>query len=96
MESKLRQLVLKLEFVESLKLAHPYVKGFDRVSHCINDEEVSEVAFNRMSEAVINRTQEEAMKEPGYRTVYTTTFYIGLAIAPKQGGCTVAACFQSY
>ncbi|KAG8930246.1 polynucleotide adenylyltransferase [Tulasnella sp. 417] len=85
-ESKLRQLVLKLEFVESLKLAHPYVKGIERVAHCINDEEVSEVAFNKISEAVINRTQEEAAKEPGYRTVYTTTFYIGLAIAPKQAG----------
>lgn len=79
--------MLKLEFVESLKLAHPYVKGFERVAHCINDEEVSEVAFNRISDTVINRTQEEAAKEPNYRTVYTTTFYIGLAIAPKQGMC---------
>ncbi|KAG8948098.1 polynucleotide adenylyltransferase [Tulasnella sp. 424] len=85
-ESKLRQLVLKLEFVESLKLAHPYVKGFERVVHCIDEEEVSEVAFNRISDAVVNRTQEEAAKEPGYRTVYTTTFYIGLTIAPKQAG----------
>ncbi|KAG8913616.1 polynucleotide adenylyltransferase [Tulasnella sp. 417] len=85
-ESKLRQLVLKLEFVEALKLAHPYVKGIERVAHCINDEEVSGVAFNRISDAVINRTQEEAAQEPGYRTVHTTTFYIGLAIAPKQAG----------
>ncbi|KAG8921355.1 polynucleotide adenylyltransferase [Tulasnella sp. 417] len=85
-ESKLHQLVLKLEFVESLKLAHPYVKGIERVAHCINDEEVSEVAFNRISDAIINRTQEEAAKESGYRTVSTTAFYIGLAISPKQRG----------
>ncbi|KAG8901160.1 polynucleotide adenylyltransferase, partial [Tulasnella sp. 417] len=85
-ESKLRLLVMKLEFVESLKLAHPYVRGIERVAHCVNDEEVREVTCNRISDAVINRTQEEAMKEPGYRTVHTTTFYIGLAIAPKQAG----------
>ncbi|KAG8921356.1 polynucleotide adenylyltransferase [Tulasnella sp. 417] len=85
-ESKLRQLALKLEFVESVELAHPYVKGFELVAHCINEKEVTEVTFNRISDVVINRTQEEAAKEPGYRTVYTTTFYIGVAVAPKQAG----------
>ncbi|KAG8948097.1 polynucleotide adenylyltransferase [Tulasnella sp. 424] len=85
-ESKLRRLVLELEFVKSIKLAHPYVTGFERVVHCIDEEEVSEVAFNRISDAVASRTQEEAAKEPHYRTVYTTTFYIGLAISPEPAG----------
>ncbi|KAG8897634.1 polynucleotide adenylyltransferase [Tulasnella sp. 403] len=85
-ESKLRQLVLKLEFVDALRLAHPYVKGFERVYHCISEDEMNDVAFNRISEAIANRTEEEAKKEPFCRTVYTTTFYVGLAIKPKQPG----------
>lgn len=90
MESKIRQLVLKLEFVESLKLAHPYIKGFDRVTHCISEEEVNDVAFNKTSEVAMNRTEEEAAKEPFHRTLYTTTFYIGLLIDRKPGELTLS------
>jgi len=85
-ESKIRQLVLKLEFVDSLKLAHPFIKGFERTSHCISEEEVNDVAFNKISDTVANRTEEESKKSEFHRTVYTTTFYIGLAIQPKQPG----------
>ncbi|CDH54327.1 poly polymerase pla1 [Lichtheimia corymbifera JMRC:FSU:9682] len=39
-KSKLRQLVLKLELVEMLVLAHPYTKGIDRVHYCLNEQEI--------------------------------------------------------
>lgn len=84
-QSKLRQLVLRLENVEALKMAHPFIKGFSRVSHCITEDEVNDVVFNRTNEAVANRTQEEMEAAPWQRTVYSTTFYVGLGINPKPG-----------
>ncbi|KAG0743203.1 hypothetical protein G6F58_003270 [Rhizopus delemar] len=42
-EAKLRQLVLKLETVDMIELAHPYVKGFDKAHYCLNDQEVEDV-----------------------------------------------------
>ncbi|KAI7866526.1 Poly(A) polymerase central domain-containing protein [Spinellus fusiger] len=38
-ESRLRQLVLKLELVEMLTLAHPYIQGFEKVHYCLTDKE---------------------------------------------------------
>ncbi|KAG2201059.1 hypothetical protein INT47_010811 [Mucor saturninus] len=39
-EAKLRQLVLKLELLELIKLAHPYIKGIDKIHYCLTSEEV--------------------------------------------------------
>ncbi|KAI9269736.1 Poly(A) polymerase central domain-containing protein [Helicostylum pulchrum] len=39
-EAKLRQLVLKLEGVDLIKIAHPYIKGIDKIHYCLSDEEV--------------------------------------------------------
>ncbi|KAJ7663191.1 Poly(A) polymerase central domain-containing protein [Mycena polygramma] len=42
-ESKMRHLVMKLEFVDHLRLAHPFVKGFERVVRCASEEEARAV-----------------------------------------------------
>ncbi|CAO3594311.1 unnamed protein product [Absidia cylindrospora] len=42
-EAKLRQLVLKLELVDMLDLAHPYIKGIDKVHYTLNDKELKDV-----------------------------------------------------
>lgn len=42
-ESKVRLLVSLLEHVESIELAHPFVKGFDRVHRCRTEEEVERI-----------------------------------------------------
>lgn len=86
-ESRLRQLVMKLEFVESLQLAHPFIKGFSQVSHCLTEEEVRAVAQGEVSEAVAKRKKEEIEGKEGASTVHTSTFYIGLAIEEKKGMC---------
>ena len=83
-ESRVRQLVMKLEYVESLALAHPFIKGFEQVSYCVNDEEVRSVAQGEISEAVAKRKKEDIEGIEGASAVYSTTFYIGLAIEPKQ------------
>ncbi|KAL4401506.1 polynucleotide adenylyltransferase [Malassezia pachydermatis] len=100
-ESRLRQLIMKLELVPSLILAHPFVKGFNQESVCLSDEEVRQVATGDVPAEVAARTtlqelpEGEAAKEKdestqasddktGKRTVYTTTFYIGLKVEPRQ------------
>ncbi|RPD66883.1 polymerase [Lentinus tigrinus ALCF2SS1-7] len=85
-ESRIRQLVIKLEYVESLELAHPFIKGFEQVSYCMNDEEVRAVAQGDISEAVAKRKKEDIEGKEGASAVYSTTFYIGLAVEPKQPG----------
>ena len=83
-ESKLRQLVMKLEYVESLVIAHPFIKGFEQVLYCSTDEEVRAVAEGEFPAAMLKRKKEDCEGKEG-RVVYTTTFYIGLAVEPKQG-----------
>lgn len=83
-ESRIRQLVMKLEFVESLTLAHPFIKGFDQCFYCLSDDEVRAVAQGDVSEVILRRKKEDVEGKDNLSTVYTTTFYIGLAIEPKQ------------
>jgi len=77
---------MKLEYVDSLLLAHPFTKGFDQVHCCATDDEVRAVAQGDVSDAVSKRKKEDIEGKDGASTVYSTTFYIGLAIEPKQPG----------
>ncbi|KAJ7248448.1 Poly(A) polymerase central domain-containing protein [Mycena rebaudengoi] len=85
-ESRIRQLVMKLEYVDSLTLAHPFIKGFEQILYCSTDEEVRLVAQGEISDAVLKRKKEEIEGKEGGGVVYSTTFYIGLLIEPKQAG----------
>ncbi|KAG2033642.1 Poly(A) polymerase central domain-containing protein [Suillus americanus] len=85
-ESRIRQLVMKLEYVDSLILAHPFIKGFDQVSHCITEEEVRQVAQGQISDVIAKRTKADIEGLDGASTVHSTTFYIGLLIEPKPLG----------
>lgn len=105
-ESKVRQLIMKLEQVPTLMCAHPYIKGFDQKSICYNDSEVRLVATGNVPEEVAKRTEVEDLpkeglgadeakekdieakqieQEEGHRTIWTTTFYIGLCVEPRPG-----------
>ena len=86
-ESRIRQLVMKLEFVESLTLAHPFTKGFMQTHYCLTSEEVHASAHGEIPESVTKRKEEDIEGKEGASTVYSTTFYIGLAIEPKQCAC---------
>lgn len=50
-ESRLRQLVLKLELVDMLVLAHPYIKPLDRVHYCSTDQEALDAAYGVFNQA---------------------------------------------
>ncbi|KIY51688.1 Poly(A) polymerase [Fistulina hepatica ATCC 64428] len=84
-ESRLRQLVMKLEYVDSLTLAHPFIKGFDQVHYCVSTEEIQRVAQGEVSDAIARRKPED-VSDGKANPVYSTTFYIGLAISPKPAG----------
>ncbi|TEB37088.1 polymerase [Coprinellus micaceus] len=85
-ESRVRQLVMKLEPVETLIRAHPFIKGFDQVSYCLDENEVKAVVQGDISDAVASRKLEGIEGKEGAKTIYTTSFYIGLAIKPKPIG----------
>lgn len=85
-ESRIRQLVMKLEYVDSLTLAHPFIKGFEQVLHCLSEEELRAAAQGDVSDAVAKRKKEEIEGKEGASSIYLTSFYIGLAIEPKQAG----------
>jgi hypothetical protein len=74
---------MKLEYVDSLTLAHPFIKGFEQVSYCLSDEEVRAVALGDISDAIMKRKKEDIEDKEGGSPVHSTTFYIGLAIEPK-------------
>lgn len=64
-ESKVRQLVMKLELVPTMMCAHPFIKGFDQQSLCHNDDEVRSVATGHVPEEVAKRTKQEDLPKEG-------------------------------
>ncbi|KAG9097373.1 polynucleotide adenylyltransferase, partial [Ceratobasidium sp. 370] len=85
-ESRLRQLVMKLEFVDQLEVAHPFVKGFEQKHYCLDDSEVRAVAQGDVSPVIEKRKPEDMKSVPNASEVYTTTFYIGMKVAEKKAG----------
>ena len=78
---------MKLEYVDSLLLAHPFVKSFDRVSHCVDEAEQRAVSIGEVPAVVEKRTEGDLLPGQG-TTVHTTTFYIGLQIERRPGAST--------
>ncbi|KAI8804867.1 Poly(A) polymerase central domain-containing protein [Cladochytrium replicatum] len=81
-ESRVRQLIIKLELVETLRLAHPFIKGFDRTTHCVTETEAHDAAHGNFPPTLSE--EEQAARPPPVRTVYTTTFYVGLEVDKEQ------------
>lgn len=84
-ESRIRQLVLKLEFVDQLELVHPLVGRFDQKYYCLDDAEIRAVAQGDVSPMIEKRKEDDMEKTPSMSKVYTTTFYIGIKAAEKKG-----------
>jgi len=81
---------MKLEYVDSLILAHPFIKGFDQVSHCLTEEEVRQVAQGQISDTIAKRTKADIEGVESASTVHSTTFFIGLLIEPKPRASLVS------
>ena len=65
-ESKVRLLVSNLETQGSIEVAHPFNKGFDRVHHCHNEEEVEAVIHGNLNYQAANIKTEttDVVKDP--------------------------------
>lgn len=84
-ESRLRQLVLKLELAYNVELAHPYIKSFEKVSYCISDEEQNMAAYGC---TIPPKSERPWCEDSAFTTIYTNSFYIGLQMAPKDPNST--------
>ncbi|KAK9453136.1 Poly(A) polymerase central domain-containing protein [Dipodascopsis uninucleata] len=100
-ESRLRFFVQKLEWIDNIELAHPFVKEFDKIHECADEEEARRVADGEQLSTSSTKEMdlaETAKKEEGNTegedkqeklsgkiTVYTTTFFIGLEINMEGG-----------
>ena len=82
-ESRVRQLVMKLELVEQLQLVHPFIKGFEQLHYVIGEAELNAVTYGDVSEAVAKRSAQDIENVEGGRAIYSTRFYIGLCVEPK-------------
>ncbi|KAJ6529898.1 Poly(A) polymerase central domain-containing protein [Mycena vulgaris] len=84
-ESRMRHLIMKLEFVDNLRLAHPFVKGFDRVIRCESEQEAANVLRGQPPSApdAEGAGGDDATAPPPH-TVYLTAFFVGLAVKPKD------------
>ncbi|KAG0083445.1 polynucleotide adenylyltransferase [Podila epicladia] len=88
-ESRIRRLVMGLERTENVVLAHPYIKGFDKVIQYRTAAEKEDAAHGTLkprSEAPGSEHPADALEEPG--TIYTSTYYIGICIASREAGST--------
>jgi poly(A) polymerase len=80
-ESKLRQLVAKLELIDTLARVHPFIKGFDRTYYALTDEDQGSIVVGNPSAALQTRSATDVKENPNAIPIYTTTYYIGLEIA---------------
>lgn len=97
-ESKVRLLVAALEKHDSVALAHPYNKGFERVHRCMTDEEIQLSKGGNLKFQIPNTTEvsdpADVVKRGGveidgdaeHTIVYTTTHYIGLELREGDSG----------
>jgi poly(A) polymerase len=75
---------MKLEYVDTVILAHPFVKGFTRVNYCLNEEEQKQASIGNVTPEMMARTEADLVPGEG-GVVHSTTFYIGLMIERKPG-----------
>ncbi|KAJ7346382.1 Poly(A) polymerase central domain-containing protein [Mycena albidolilacea] len=86
-ESKIRHLIMKLEFVDNLRLAHPFVKGFDRVVRCASEDEARDVLHGQPPSSPDAEGEEgDPANESAPHKIYLTSFFIGLQVRAKEPG----------
>ncbi|KAF3937567.1 hypothetical protein ABW19_dt0207054 [Dactylella cylindrospora] len=94
-ESKIRHLVMKLEMLpEYIASARPYVKPFERVQQCRDEEEARKIANGEVVEdaatpqaanLVTGETTEGAQAAGGVK-LWISSFYIGIELVAGSNG----------
>ncbi|CAK5270759.1 unnamed protein product [Mycena citricolor] len=83
-ESRLRQLVNRLEYVPGLRLAHPFNKSFDRVVRCETEQEQASVMRTAEFTSESEGPQDDPRNADAKFKVYVSTLFVGLGVAPKD------------
>jgi len=82
-QSRVRRLVTAIEVsAAGVKLAHPYIKGFDRI-HVCKIENIDDVLMGDLQYEVKEAPQ---VVSDGYTVLYSTTYYLGLEMKEVSGG----------
>jgi poly(A) polymerase len=103
-QAKLRHIVKGIdEGVDAIALARPFPEPKERVHRCEKEEQIEGITAGSLEFEVKKEDIEkeadaddstaangESAKEPF--TIYTTTFYIGLTIAPVREGMSLLTC----
>lgn len=84
-QSKVRLLVKGIDDgAAGVELARPYVKAFERVHRCANEEQIDEVKQGnvkyQIKEDEVPAAGAKASNGDAPKIIYTTTFYIGLTL----------------
>jgi poly(A) polymerase len=83
-ESKIRQLLMRVEMVDGIILAHPFNSSFDKVHYCTTDDEAAQVATGEMIRHLraesTNLQKTAIVAESGIESVENTD---GVAAAPQ-------------
>lgn len=89
-ESRLRHLVLKLETIEDIEIAHPHITPYDRIVPCIDESEVRQVMVAQppLYERLLARSAADWEDKDGVYWVHSTSFFIGLKMRPRLGEST--------
>ncbi|KAG0307835.1 polynucleotide adenylyltransferase [Dissophora globulifera] len=88
-ESRIRHLVTKLERVDNLVLAHPYIKGFSKVIQYKTAAEKEDAAHGIVHNAGASADPVDTKDDSSEsETMYTSVYYIGLCIPARQAGST--------
>lgn len=93
-ESKLRLLVQKLELVDGVELAHPYVKDFYNGYYCENDAQIQEIvnSYGTIQGDVVSKTtppinaENKAEDYKDKTEIHLTKLFIGLKIDINKKG----------
>jgi poly(A) polymerase len=92
-ESRLRQLVMKLELVENLEIAHPYIKGFEKSVVCKTEMDKTNAHHGVFTSTDSTQNEMNTEKEGDEAIepieIWTTIFYVGIGVAPKDPNSNV-------
>ncbi|KAF9329336.1 polynucleotide adenylyltransferase [Linnemannia elongata] len=82
-ESRLRHLVAKLERIDNLVLAHPYIKGYSKVIKYKTAQEKEDAAHGIIN-AQAQEAAEGAADSADVQTIWISIYYIGLCIPDRE------------
>ena len=92
-QSRVRRLISLIEAsAKGVKLAHPYVKGFDRVHVC----KVEDINSIMLGETKFQKKEAPESIPDGQIVLYTTTFYLGLEISDVVGELDISNAVREF